>query len=255
MTEGRSLLARYTSGDTDAVWRQLRSGDGRAEIEASAVINEACSRMARNIERILGHLQRSGYLFGRDGQYSPDPSSAWQRPSSAAASSLRSLLGAVGPLPLALTSWWSTIGGVSLAGYFPDIESPESVPYADPLTVFNVDDVAAEMAEMRADRSLPRKPPYYLPIAPDIFHKAGVSGGAPYEVVVPDAGLDCPLTNVIVLTSSPSAVRPWIEVETNETLVEYLARSFAWAGFPGLAFTPAPRTAKLADLFGQMEPI
>lgn len=48
MIEGRSLLARYMSGDTDAVWRQIRSADGRAQIEAQAHAGGANGEVGRS---------------------------------------------------------------------------------------------------------------------------------------------------------------------------------------------------------------
>lgn len=253
----RSLLERYRSGDEAGVWRVIHSAPGGKDWppEAEEVVGEATARMARNLERIVEHLSKSGYLFGVDGDFSTDPARAWHSPTKQSRDALTLLTKRFGGLPLVLSAWWSEIGAVSLAGYFPDIESPDSIPYADALVFFGAEDVAAEIVEMQASGDYPKKPPYTIDLAPDVFHKAGVSGGAPYSITVPDASVDVLLANVLLLTASPVPRTPWIEIETNETLLEYLRRSFLWAGFPGLAFQPAARTAKLLPLLDHLEPI
>jgi hypothetical protein len=60
--------------------------------------------------------------------------------------------------------------------------------------------------------------PYHLAIAPDYYHKYGVSGGAPYEIAFPDLAIDAPLLN------------EWHET----TFVNYLRLCFRWGGMPGL---------------------
>ncbi|MFN8374198.1 MAG: hypothetical protein U0694_15135 [Anaerolineae bacterium] len=60
--------------------------------------------------------------------------------------------------------------------------------------------------------------PFPLSIAPDVYHKSNISGGAPYDITLPDARADAPLLN-----------------ELHETLfVPYLRIVFQWGGFPGL---------------------
>lgn len=61
--------------------------------------------------------------------------------------------------------------------------------------------------------------PFALVIAPDILHKANISGSDGYEIHLPNAAADAPLLNT-----------EWGSL----TFVEYLRLSFAWAGFPGL---------------------
>jgi len=57
-----------------------------------------------------------------------------------------------------------------------------------------------------------------IDIAPDALHKANLSGGLPYSVVIPNHAVDGPVRG----TGSSS-------------LVEYLREAFRWGGFPGLA--------------------
>lgn len=85
-------------------------------------------------------------------------------------------------------------------------------------------------------------------LAPDYFHKADVSGGAPYEIELPDASTD-PL---------------WLNDDLHEgkTFVGY-ARSalLEWAGFPGFAREDPDETgrphqpfpADLAELTRRLE--
>jgi hypothetical protein len=64
--------------------------------------------------------------------------------------------------------------------------------------------------------------PYLVPIAPDYYHKADVSGGMWYNVSVPAVADDPPLND------EPHHI----------TLVAYLELAVQWAGFPGLADCP-----------------
>jgi len=56
-----------------------------------------------------------------------------------------------------------------------------------------------------------------ISIAPDVYHKADFSGGAPYEMVLPDARADGELLNE----------------RHGLFFVDYLRLGFRWGGFPG----------------------
>ena len=78
----------------------------------------------------------------------------------------------------------------------------------------------------------PDADPFCLPLAPDGFHKANVSGGDPYGIRLPDPGVDA-----------------WWIGETDEPFVSYLNKVFAHGGFPYDTGHPAqPRvTAVLSE--------
>jgi hypothetical protein len=75
--------------------------------------------------------------------------------------------------------------------------------------------------------------PYFVTIAPDIFHKSNVSGSDGFEIDLPHAAADAPLRNT-----------EWGDL----TFVEYLRLSFEWAGFPGLKDYERRDEALLASL-------
>jgi hypothetical protein len=86
---------------------------------------------------------------------------------------------------------------------------------SDPL-VFEPMEIAVEVYEEWQDYE---DDPFIATLAPDIFHKANVSGGDGIGMVLPNAAADAPLLNT-----------EWGAL----TFVEYLRLSFEWAGFPGL---------------------
>lgn len=164
--------------------------------------------------------------------------SVWARPADsdqAAVDRLERELG--GPVPLSLASWWRTVGSVCLTrtpGSGPQIE------YPDPLVVLPPNQALDELAEWREDAVAQEvKPRFAAPIALDVFHKEDVSGGAPYEIELPDERADAVLLNL----------------EPALTFVQYLRHAFAWAGLPGYAEvydTPPPELAAIAS---RLEPL
>jgi hypothetical protein len=82
--------------------------------------------------------------------------------------------------------------------------------------------------------------PYFVTIAPDIFHKSNVSGSDGFEIDLPHAAADAPLRNT-----------EWGDL----TFVEYLRLSFEWAGFPGLKDYERRDEALLASLKEGLHPL
>ena len=75
---------------------------------------------------------------------------------------------------------------------------------------------------------------------------------------MPDSRADAPLLGIRFSTPMPPGARwPSREVHLQETFVEYLRRSFQWAGFPGYAQWPGPgpEIERLKTLFAEMLPI
>lgn len=259
----RSHLEQYRSGSTRSVWWELMEAGPLEEgaplwEEVYQVARETMTRARHNVERIVSFLREQGYLFGC--VYGSDdvlrPREPWLPPLPDTAARLAHLTSLVGPLPLSLRAWWEIVGSVSLQGVFPDEwEATHSIPMNDPLMIDPLDTVVREVEqELREDDFYSK-----LDLAPDVYHKANVSGGAPYQVRVPEPRADAPFLNVrVFLPTPPGEHLRYHEVELNETLVEHLRRSFRWAGFPGYAFVPdVPKTglARLAPLLPTMQPL
>ncbi len=217
-----TFLSRYLGGEYERVWAELVSlGPGVREqpvaADARDVARETMRRAGENIRRIVERLDRIGYRFGhRPGYehlatpvvYSPPPPDIGEQ--------MSRLEAAAGSLPLSLRAWFDVVGSVNLMGWHPDWDGNA---FPDPLVVEGPEGWIFEYEDWLDARE--QDPEwaggFVLPIAPDYYHKANVSGGAPYGVELPCNAVDAPL------------VEEWHEV----TFVEYLRICFHWGGFPG----------------------
>ena len=125
---------------------------------------------------------------------------------------IRKLEKKLGMLPLSLRVFYEVVGSIDLTGQHPSL-APRSGPISpDPLVVFSIEDALADAEQRDEDEGDNR-----VVIAPDEIHKAGESGGEPYEMALPDERADGELLN-----------------ERHGTFfVEYLRMAFRFAGFPG----------------------
>jgi hypothetical protein len=125
-----------------------------------------------------------------------------------------------GALPLSLRAFYEVVGSVDFIGSHPSLAPPKSPLCPDPLVIFPLEDVLAYLEEIEGDDDDIR-----LMLAPDDIHKAGESGGEPYEMAAPDARADGELLN-----------------ERHELpFVEYLRLAFRFGGFAGYEGTdPLP---------------
>ena len=134
------------------------------------------------------------------------------------------------PLPLAILVFWEEVGGLDFIWDYnrpepcPDLFGGLSIVELDPLCVAPPrlpDDV--EMWKGWMTEGLNEQlGGFRLDLAPDDFHKANISGGSPYGLVLPDQSID-PL-----LVADHFSMR----------LTSYLRLAFRWGGFPGLANVP-----------------
>ncbi len=174
-------------------------------------------RRARvNVERIVARLGQIGYRF------EIAPRSTWienpdfyRPPSADMGRRIAELEATAGRLPLSLRAWYEVVGEVDLEGNHPDWDGRG---YADPLVVEGLTGWASEYEEWQYQMEGSEVvEPFLLPIAPDFYHKANVSGGAPYSVTLPCEDADALLVD-----------------EWHETyFVDYLRIAFRWGGFPG----------------------
>jgi hypothetical protein len=267
-----SVHLRETAWQTLMDWGDLEEGTAAWE-EAYAVARETMARARENVERIIDFLTDHGYAFEPALGVDLKTGLPWRPPAHETAEQLVHLTSMVGPLPLSLRAWYEVVGAVSLQGRFPDLcDEEQGLPVTDPLMVASLDAVLRQLDHYRQEVEYWRandpqvilnhpdfaQPGWPLVVAPDIYHKANISGGVPYQVRVPDRRADTPLLNVrIMLPAPPGGGRPYHEVEVAETFVQYLRRSVAWAGFPGHALSPYGAAAdsaieRLKPLFPQM---
>jgi hypothetical protein len=212
-------VERYRRGERRQVWAEMTTlgGDLRADgdefAEAVAVARETMVRARRNVEVLIERLPSYGFAFEREPLVPPSPDAVEQ---------LDALEAEIGRLPLALRIWFEEVGRVDLNG----AHGEWRFEYPDPLVVdAPVEYIRSEHAEWAAARGTEwdRGMTFEVPIAPDYLHKANVSGGMPYGLVVPEPAVDGLLL--------------WEPHQT--TFVEYLRIAFRMGGMPGWQREPA----------------
>ena len=184
------------------------------EVSGGSTLQEQIIAFGRRIEALVERLRASGYVFN-------NPDEVFPGPAPDAADSIRQIEAGVGPLPLALKLFWLHVGSVDLTGSHP---SWTESGYPDPLVVFPPTYAVHELLEYMGDREERDKCnyPYVVPVAPDYFHKADVSGGEPYAIAVPAVADDPQMLNTPV----------------RETFLQHIESALDSGGFPGLAECP-----------------
>lgn len=236
-----SLLSRYEGGAYEQVWDELVAyGPAVREepllAEALAVARETMRRLRANLALLLQRLDAAGYVF------TDTPVPRWQGPRADAPAQIRALEALVGPIPLSIRACYEMVGAVNFQGHHPALEQRtddrwDALP--DPLIIFPIDSIIADCRERLEDPEWDRDWPLDLPLAPDIRHKADISGGGPYGVYVPDAAADAPLQKEWHATS----------------FVNYLRICLRWGGFPGLERYAHPPTEFLQYLTDGLLPL
>lgn len=166
--------------------------------------------MGRELHSLVPRLQALGYEFERPNEVLPGVEPG-------ASEAISRIEEVVGPVPAALKAFWLEVGSVDFSGRHPNWNGCE---YPDPLVVFPPSYALYELDEYLADKEARDAEglPFAIPLAPDYFHKANVSGGLPYEVAVPAMEDDPPLNNE----------------RHRISFLAYLELSLGWGGFPGL---------------------
>lgn len=200
-------MDRYLAGAHREVWAEMTQlgsslrSDSYGLRAAREVSDETMRRLRRNVECLVPLLKDAGYVFERAPLVAPLPDTA---------DLLQELESEVGPVPLALDSWWRVVGTVDLTG-----ERDGWSFFGDPLVLDTNPAGALELAEEWFDDD-ERLGAFELDVAPDVYHKADISGGGPYAIGFVD-------TVDPLLLHEPHGV----------LLTEYLRLACAHAGFPG----------------------
>ena len=183
-------------------------------------IEERIDSIGNRLQILKKRLTEKGFQF----EY---PDEVFPGPDDDAAEAIERIESEAGPLPLSLKLFWLRIGTVNFCGQHPDweIESDgDSEGYPDPVMVFPPSVAVEELEDFLSDEEerLRCDLPYAVPVAPDLLHKADVSGGMWYNISVPAVAEDPPLND------------EWHKT----TFLNYLEIAVKWAGFPGLERCP-----------------
>jgi hypothetical protein len=170
----------------------------------SALLISKVDALGSSIKALVDQLYREGYVF----EY---PEEVFPGPAPDVADAISRIELEAGEVPLALKLFWMRVGSVNLCGGH---ENWVGCPYPDPLVVSPPAHALADLEDYLEEP----EGPFLIPIAPDFFHKANVSGGMYYNVSV-SSGNDDPLLN---------------DERHGVSLLEYLAIALGWGGFPGL---------------------
>jgi len=226
------LYDRYQAGAHREVWRELVSlGAGVREApavaDALAVAYETMRRVQANVRTLVERLTALHYTFGMP---AGPLDVALGGPHGATRMHFDQLVRQVmsanihdqivrferkhGGLPLSLRTFYEVVGEVDLMGTHPTLAPANRAVAPDPLVVYGLDEGLLEYDD-EEDEEEGR--PSAITIAPDDLHKANTSGGAPYEMAIPDLRADGELLN-----------------ERHQLFfVEYLRLCFRFGGFPG----------------------
>ena len=240
---GRAL-DMYDKGRGAEVWVDLvAAGPDAVAPDRIAETREIARRtmlaVRRNLERLIAGLSEWGYEFA------PAPGDDILADSGVSPDTLDELEQRIGALPVALRAFAEHIGSVSLAGRRPEWDGN----LADPLILtFDADYVLSEHGLFLEDRGTEyERTEFAVELAPDHLHKADISGGAPFSMVVPCEAADSLLRGEGHQT----------------TLVNYLRTALRWGGFPGWDPALGQRgtglvgewPAELRALAGTLDPI
>ncbi|HEX6316774.1 MAG TPA: hypothetical protein VFZ73_18010 [Gemmatimonadaceae bacterium] len=225
------LLKRYQAGECRPVWQELVSlgasvREDPVAPDALAVAYETMRRVDDNVRSLVMRLSQMGYRFttGRQPGWSlagifRKTENAHARahvpPPADAARRVAEFEKEYGTLPLSLRAFHEVVGEVNLSGTHRVLDPSDHPVAPDPLLVYGLDEGIVEFDDDDAEDD--EGAPSAVTIAPDDLHKAGTSGGDPYQMAIPDARADGELLN-----------------ERHQLFfVDYLRLAFQYGGFPG----------------------
>jgi hypothetical protein len=189
-----------------------------------AVAEATMRRVARNADLLADRLDTRGWKplpLGR-AELRTKPSAT----DAAIFQQIEEISGA--PVPPSLVAFWKVVGGINFVwdyesdGTPPDLGLALPMDEMDPLCVVppaGVERLFDEWKDPEYQRLFfPAREAFRIDLAPDYLHKANISGGSPYAIIVPFNGAD-------QIFAYEKHALPF---------VDYLRLAFSRAGFPGL---------------------
>jgi hypothetical protein len=193
--------------------------------EALTFARKVMAFARQNVDVLIERLQHSGYRFAND-----------EGPRKPAAKGTANCIDELANrgiyFPISLQAWLMEVGNVDFCGTHPDWprtaysglgdnKSGREPWYTDPLFIWFSPRSVLESLESRDQGE-----DFSLEVAPDVVHKANVSGGAPISI-----NARAPAFDSLLVGQSGSF-----------TLLSYLRWAFQWSGFPGFEYIPdAPK--------------
>lgn len=226
----KNWLERYKAGEHLVVWEEMMSlGESIRENDyyhfAEAVVYETMRRVRYNTEILYTGLKEVGYDFCFDDRADFEP---FQPPTDDDKKSLAMYEKQIGLLPMSIRAFCETVGTVRFSGEHREIDCP----YPDPLWMDLLSSLGYEFDEWESDW-YEGCDPLLASISLDEKGKAGEYDEPHYQILLPDASVDCFVYN-----------------ERHETtFVNMLRTCFRWGGFPGFDLEqnePPPICQKLA---------
>lgn len=194
--------------------RPLAASPLESSSEALLQARSTMQKVARAADLLAFRLERRGWK-ALDGPLLTPP-----QPEAIAA-----LADVCGPLPASLQAFWEIVGGINFVWDYerpkgpPDFGLDLPLPEMDPLCVGGPEKLWYCVEEWQSQECRPEvAEPLELELAPDVYHKADISGGPPYVISLPALSHD-----------------PILENERHHlAFTDYLRLALRWGGFPGL---------------------
>lgn len=183
-------------------------------------MEEQIDSIGRRLEILKERLDDEGFQFENEDEVLPGPEDD-------AEEIIEEIESGAGIIPVSLKLFWQRVGSVNFCGGHPEWEldpgcEPEN--YTDPIVVYPPSAALAELEDFLSDKEerLRSNFPFVVPIGPDFYHKADVSGGMFYNISIPAIADDPPLND------------EWHKT----TFLNYMEIALKLGGFPGLEKYP-----------------
>jgi hypothetical protein len=181
--------------------------------EAKLVADETMKRVRKNVEVLSERLAEIKFFDPYDGRKLP----AFVPPPADVKEALDKLEKTIGILPISMRSFCEQVGSVNFFGSMKKSTGIKCT-YPDPLFVDLLRYVWADYDEWEVEW-FEGCNPLCATIAPDKYHKADVSGGSPYRIMIPNLCAD----GFVFSDESQDLM-----------FVDYLRMCFRCGGLPGL---------------------
>jgi len=221
-----TLLSRYRNGAFKEVWEEIHSAgeiEGDFRLEVMEVADATMARVAENTDLIAERLRSAGWKA-----LSPEFSDLRSAPKDSDVQIIAMIEEQTGaPIPVALHSFWMIVGGINWVWNYntdqprPDLGVDLPLDQMDPLLIEAPGGLLFQLTDLqkRVDAKHPELgDPFDLELAPDVYHKANISGGFPYAIQLPTRVADP------IFAYEPHCL----------PFTDYLRLAFQWCGFPGL---------------------